>query len=113
MKELTNRSAIIVFPKKPFVEWAMLYNESPPEDLEQRLEENHVYLIECTFGEEIVDVLESYYIRIFEYELLSWNTYKNEWPQNRVYETFIEWFDVSLCDEIVDLETEKIISEKL
>ena len=113
MKEITNRSAIIVLPRKPFVEWAKLYNESPPEDLEQRLEEKHVYLIKWTFEEEIVDVLESYYIRIFERELFSWNTYKNEWPQNRVYETFIEWFDVSLCDEIVDLEKEKIILEKL
>lgn len=113
MKELTNRSAIIIFPRKPFVEWAKLYNESPPEDLEQRLEEKHVYLIEWTFEEEIVDALESYYTKIFEYELLSWNTYKDDWPQNRVYETFIQWFDVSLCDEIVDLETENIVSETL
>ena len=48
-----------------------------------------------------------------EYELLSWNGYKSEWPQNRSLELFLEWFDVRLCDDLYDLETEKIKSEKL
>lgn len=113
MKEITNRSAIIVCPRTPFVEWAKLYNESPLEDLERRLKEKHVYLIDWTYEEGIIDVLEPCYLKIFEHELLSWNAYKNEWPQNRIYETFLEWFDVTLCDEIVDLETEQIISEQL
>ena len=113
MKEITNRSALIVCPKGPFKEWAKLYNESPTEDLEQRLKEKHVYLIDWTYDEDIIDVLEPYYLKIFECELLSWNGYKSEWPQNRSYELFLEWFDVNLCDELFDLETERIKSEKL
>ena len=39
--------------------------------------------------------------------------YKSEWPQNRSYESFLEWFDVNLCEELIDLETESIKLEKL
>ena len=113
MKEITNRSPLFVIPKEPFKEWAKLYNESPIEDLNQRLSEKHVYLVEWSYEEDIVDVLKPYYLEIFEYELLSWNGYKSEWPQNRCLELFLEWFDVKLCDDLYDLETEKIKSERL
>jgi hypothetical protein len=113
MKEITNRSALIVLPKDPYIEWAKLYNEELNEDLENRLKEKHVYLIDWTHDEDIIDVLEPYYLKIFEYELLSWNGYKSEWPQNRSWELFREWFEINLCDELIDLETEKIMSEKL
>jgi len=113
MKEITNRSAIIVKPRSPYTEWAKECNDSSVETLEEKLKEKHVYLIEWSYEEEIVDILEPHYLKIFEYELLIWNSHKNEWPQNRTYETFIEWFDIMLCDEIVDLVREKIASEKL
>jgi hypothetical protein len=113
MKEITNRSALFIIPKKPFKEWAKFYSESPIEELDQRLSEKHVYLIEWFHEEDIIDILEPYYIEIFEYELLSWNSYKSEWPQNRSIELFLEWFDVKLCNDLYDLETEKIMSEKL
>lgn len=113
MKEITNRTAIYAYPKSPFKEWAKLYNESPIEDLEQRLNEKHVYLIDWSYNEDINEALEPYYIKIFEYELLSWNVIKKEWPQKRNYEIFLEWFAVTLCDDIFDLETEKMILEKL
>ena len=113
MKEITNRSALVVFPKDPYKEWAKLYNEESNEELENRLKEKHVYLIHWTYNEDIIDVLEPYYLKIFEYELLSWNTYESEWPENRNWELFREWFEVNLCDELIDLETESIKLEKL
>ena len=106
-------SALIICPKGPFKGWAKIYNESPTEDLKQRLKEKHVYLIDWPYAEDIIDVLEPYYLKIFEYELLSWNGYKSEWPQNRSYQSFLEWFDVDLCEELIDLETERIKLEKL
>ena len=112
MKEITNRSALFIIPKGPFNKWGKLYNEGPAEDLEERLKEKHVYLIDWTYDVDIIDVLEPYYLKIFEYELLSWNGYKSEWPQNRSCELFLEWFDVRLCDELLDLETERMKSEK-
>ncbi len=56
MKEITNRSAMIVCPRKPYVEWAKTYNESPIETLEQRLNEKHVYLIDWSYEEKIIDL---------------------------------------------------------
>ena len=113
MKEITNRSAIIVNPKHSFIEWANLCNESSNEDLNQRLEENHVYLIDWTYGEDIDRVLSPYYVNIFEYELSSWNSIKKEWPQNRSYELFREWFECRVCNDLFDLEMAAIESEKL
>lgn len=113
MKEIANRSALYVYPKSPYIEWAKLYNESSIEDLRQRLKEKHVYLIDWTYDEDINEVLEPNYLKIFEYELDSWNVIKKEWPSNRIYKTFLEWFDVTLCHEILDLETKKIVREKL
>jgi len=113
MKEITNRSALFVRPKDPFKKWAEKYNAISAEGLSQRLKENHVYLIDWTYDENIDDVIMTYYLRIFDYELLSWNSFTNEWPQNRSYELFREWFEVELCCELFDLETERIKSEKL
>jgi hypothetical protein len=113
MQEITNRSAIIVSSNRPFIEWANFYNESSNEDLKQRLEEDHIYLIDWTYGEDIDRVLSLYYSKIFEYELSSWNSIKKEWPQNRSYELFREWFECKVCNDLFDLETEAIELEKL
>ena len=56
MKEITNRSALIVHPKDPFKEWAKKYNEEPNEDLDRRLKEKHAYLIDWSYDENIFDV---------------------------------------------------------
>jgi hypothetical protein len=95
------------------MEWAKLYNVSSNEDLEQRLAEDHAYLIEWTYDEDLDQVMAVYYRKIFEYELSSWNVIKSEWPRNRNYELFREWFEFKICDDLFDLETEPIESEEL
>ena len=114
MKEITNRSALTVLPRKPFNERTRLYNELTEEELEERLKQKHVYLIEWSYNEEnISDVLEPYYREIFEYELSSWNSFEHEWPQNRDIRMFLEWFEVKFNGDLFDLENGPIISEKL
>jgi hypothetical protein len=113
MKEILNRSPVIISLKGPFKEWAKVYNEISDEDLEQRLKEIHVYLVDWSFGEKQGDVLKPYYQKIFEYELRSWNTIKNEWPPDRSYELFLEWFDARVGDDLFDLETGLIEIEEL
>ena len=113
MKEISNRSAILVTPKKPFNEWAELYNDETEEDLNERMNEKRTYLIEWTFDEDFSEILESYYLKIFEYELSMWNVYKHEWPQDRSIKNFKKWFNVILSDELIDMKKEKIVYEKL
>ena len=113
MKEISNRSAILVTPKKPFKEWAELYNDETEEDLNERMKEKRTYLIEWTFGEDFSKTLESYYLKIFEYELSMWNVYEHEWPQDRSVKNFKKWFNVILSVELIDMKKEKIVYEKL
>lgn len=114
MKEIANRSAITVLPKKPFNEWASRYNGLTEEELEERLSQRHIYLIDWFMNPvNIFDLLEPYYFEIFEYELSSWNVYDHEWPQNRDIKMFLEWFEVKLNDDLFDLETDPIDREEL
>ncbi len=108
MKEISNRSTVIIIPKCPFKEWATVHNEISDEDLEQRLKEIHAYLIEWSSGEKQDNILKPYYRKIFEYELMSWNSIISEWPLNRNYELFLDWFEFKLADYLFDLETEAI-----
>lgn len=113
MKEISNRTPVIIIPKAPFKAWAQLYNEISDEDLEQRLKEIHVYLVDWFHGEKQEDALKSYYRKIFDYELMSWNYIKKEWPPKRNYKLFLEWFEVKIGDDLFDLEKETIESEEL
>ena len=77
MNEVNNRSA--------------LYNDESVEVLDARLKEKHVYLIEYSFKEEgLSNILEPYYISIFENELADWNFYKHEWPNDRNNNVFLD-----------------------
>ena len=114
MKDVNNRSALYILPKEPFKKWAALYNEDGfIENLDARLKEKHIYLIEYSFDDDLRDILEPYYIKIFENELTHWNCYKREWPKDRNINAFLDWFEVTLCDDIYDLKTGKITTEKV
>jgi hypothetical protein len=36
-----------------------------------------------------------------------------EWPENRTYELFLEWFEVRMGSDLLDLETDEIQLENL
>jgi len=108
MQEITNRSALLVTFKEPYKKWAKLYNEEPEEHLNDYLDEKHLYLVEYSFIEELPQVIETYYEKIFEAELKNWNSIKREWPKNRSLEVFLKWFKVTFCGEILDLESDEI-----
>ena len=111
MKEFGNRSALYIIPKSPFKNWAKQYDDDPLCDLVERLNEKHIYLIDFFYQETLEDILEPYYLNIFEYELSSWNTIRAEWPENRSINVFFDWFEVHFCDEIIDLGLDDIETE--
>ena len=113
MQQFENRSALLIVPKEPFKEWAELYNEESLEVLDARLDEKHIYLIEFSYEEDLMDILSPYYIQIFENELLSWNHRKREWPEERSIAVFLNWFKVIFCADIFDLVSEKIVTDIL
>lgn len=98
-----NRSAIIIKPLQPFLDWCSnLY----PDDTEE-IGETKTYLI----SEDIKDVdawLKKKFNKIFEFELESWHSNKKEWPQKRNHKMFKEWFQVDISTMIYDFETKPV-----
>jgi hypothetical protein len=98
-----NRSAIIVKPLQPFVDWiSNLY----PENADEKFEVN-TYLI----SEDVEDVetwLKKKYDKLFMLELEAWSTNKKEWPQKRNFKMFKQWFQINLSTMVYDLEKEPV-----
>ena len=103
-----NRSAIVVKPKQPFLDWLHASDPSSREiclsDLSQ---EPTIYLVpECDTDADVVKVLCKLCEEIFEVQLAGWYTDASTWPRDRSYPVFRQWFDyqhhsmlVDLCDE--------------
>jgi hypothetical protein len=96
-----NRSAVLVRPRQPYLDWADALADGLdyPRDMERT-----VYLlpdfIDATHAQE---VLRHYYDLIFEEELEAWMTDPALWPEDRGYETFLEWFEVEQGSVVMDL----------
>lgn len=93
-----DRIAIILKPKKPFVDWAnKLYPGDPLDE-----DEINTYLIDE--NQDVETWLKKKFDKIFEIELEAVHLNKKEWPQNRSYKIFNEWFHVEISTIIYDLE---------
>jgi hypothetical protein len=102
-----NRSAIMVKPKIPYIEWAnFLDADGPKLDIEKPYDEYTVYLVdEIGYPRDIDKLINKHYLEIFEYELFAWHTRQEDWPQKRDLQTFREWFSVDAHSEVIDLST--------
>ncbi|MFT7611501.1 MAG: hypothetical protein ACI9J3_000446 [Parvicellaceae bacterium] len=103
-----NRSAIILKPLQPFVDWL---NNLYPNDEIGDIREINTYLV----ADEIED-LETYlkkkFDKFFIMELEEWHTNKKEWPQKRNYKMFNLWFRVETSQLIYDLEKKPILKSE-
>ncbi|MGB7584136.1 MAG: hypothetical protein WBM11_04755 [Terriglobales bacterium] len=110
-----NRSAIVVKPKQPFLDW--LHTADPTSGsltMRERLREPTIYLIpECDTNAEVDEALRVVCEEIFVEQLAGWFTVETTWPQDRGFEVFCRWFEfqhhsmlVDLCDEPLILESE-------
>ena len=100
---MVNRSAVLVQPRAPFLEWAEKHGEGMPYPTGG---ERSVYLLP-SFEEDLEseDLVLRFFDIIFEAELESWITDPKTWPTERSYESFREWFDVehhSIVEDLVD-----------
>lgn len=100
-----DRSAAIIRPKQPFVDWA---NQLPDAEWKVSLDtfkdDCHVILIANYDGgdEGALEQINDMCLDLFEEELFGWCTYEQWWPKNRTKEMFWEWFDVELHSLIID-----------
>lgn len=105
MREL-NRSAIVVIPKQPFLEW-LNYADEEGDDLDLAAVQNDpaVYLLPVVKSdEELGRFLQENCADIFEHQLEDWIVDDTLWPVDRGFEVFSRWFAVSFHSTIVDVE---------
>ena len=99
---MINRSAVIVRPKDPYIEWAKNLDDSGilPESQGERT----VYLIpEYEDDVEAMSVLGACYDFVFQAELEGWCTDESTWPKNRTFKMFREWFNFEFHSVVEDI----------
>ncbi len=101
--EFMNRMALVVRPKHLYIDWADSFDDGGPKyDPDQH--QAKVFLIdEVADTRDIKKVVRRYWQAIFEEELNSWMRDPDVWPQRRTLKVFLEWFDVEVCDVVLDL----------
>jgi len=98
-----NRSAIMVKPLQPFLDWATTVDpESEDDDFER-----NTYLISDNI-EDPEAWLKKKYDRIFVPELEFWEADKKKWPQNRNYKMLRQWFKIDISTIVYDLEKQPV-----
>jgi len=110
-----NRTALIVRPKKAYVEWANSLEVGGPKlDLDEPETEYTIYLVEemsHDLGPQ--PALRKHYSSIFVQELAGWHRDKSAWPPKRDLKTFNQWFDVEVHSLVVDLANIPLEIEEL
>lgn len=108
--ELLNRSAVIVKPLRPYLEWTKRDNaeglaESVFEDLRK---EPHVYLLpEYEDPTSQQKVLKEFLPILFEAMLEGWVRDEAFWPKDRTLGMFQEWFEIQMCSIVQDLDMDE------
>lgn len=105
---MINRNAVIIRPKQPYINWASQLDNSnitPDEN-----DEPTIYLIsEYNDDSSAWVILEQTYNYIFDAELHAWHIRTSDWPVNRTFEMFRDWFDIIFVSTIADLGSGSIL----
>ena len=103
-----NRLTILVEPKKKYFDWLnALYPDEEP--ISKAIEPNG-YLIQV-LDTEVDDWLKDNFDEIFEKELDNWHMYDEDWPKERTYKMFCEWFSVKTCPMVYDFVDQPIFKD--
>jgi hypothetical protein len=110
-----NRSALIVKPAQPFLDW--LHQVDPTSarlTLEDLQREPTIYLLpECDSQDQAIEYQGMSVSNIFEEHLDGWYRVPAVWPKQRDLPTFQRWFEFSFHSMIVDLCDDVLEHEEL
>ena len=104
--EAVNRFALIVRPKRRFMEWAnALESGGRPLTQDELAGYSEVYLLDATDPDaDREEVIDTYADEIWEQQLSGWWTDDSEWPKNRTPHTLRDWFEMTLVDMVFDAD---------
>jgi hypothetical protein len=113
--ETINRSAIVVMPAQPFLDW--LHRVDPTSTqftLEDLRREPTIYLLpECENEDAVRKCLRDVCTEIFEEQLDDWYRVPSAWPIQCDFDTFTQWFEYSFHSVLVDLCDDQLIREEI
>ena len=109
-----NRTAIMVMPGQPFLDW--LHRTDPTSgglSLEDLRREPTVYLLsESENEEEVRERLKEVCGQIFEEQLDGWYRVPSSWPSRRDLDAFDRWLKWSFHSVVVDLSDDPLLREE-
>ncbi len=102
-----NRIAILVYPKKPFIDWLKYVDPEVPlfDDID---DSKTVYLLPEEASENYQKYVKKICTKIFENQLLAWFTNPTVWPHDRSWKVFQDWFHVEMHSIIYDTVGQEI-----
>ena len=107
--DLLNRIALIVTPKRRFLEWVnRLPDAGKPLTLEEAALLRMVYL--AATGDRVppmTELVEAYWEEIFEDSLVGWTEDESLWPPNRTPHVFQDWFHVDCIEGVGDVDPDE------
>jgi hypothetical protein len=110
-----NRSAVIVMPALPFLDW--LHRADPTSaalSLEDLRREPTIYLLpEYNIEQEARGYLREYCSQIFEEQLDGWYRVPSTWPVDRTFDSFNRWFEYRFHSMLVDLCDEPVTRDEI
>lgn len=113
--KLLNRSAFVVLPRQPFVDWTNQLDVDADGlhqqmTLQEHRKEGTVYLINEVNSEvEFTSALDNCWLKIFQNELSAWDELGDEWPHELSFENFQLWFDVHHQIIAMDLSDQPLL----
>jgi len=98
-----NRCVVVVRPKQPFIDWAAALPDA--DDVLPTVEgEGTVYLIPSIgYPDDADRFLAELFGDIFDEELWAWHRARADWPANRDFRMFKEWFTIEVHSLVFDL----------
>jgi hypothetical protein len=108
-----NRSAVIVMPAQPFLDWLHRADETSGEvSLAELRQDPTIYLLpEYDSEEETGRHLRKFCCEIFEEQLDGWYRVPSAWPSDRSFRVFKQWFDFHFHSVLFDLCPGPVIKE--
>jgi len=109
---VVNRQAVIIKPKKAYLDWINETDEDGDEYHTADEHENTVYLLpESENYKEAIDILKGKCKEIIENELLSWIIDKQCWPDQLNWKRFNEWFSYEILCLVYDTASKSLERE--
>lgn len=105
---LLDRMALIVRPKRRFVDWVNGLGITPKLTIEEARTNPTVYLV-AGIGDgdgptPLSDVVDNYAEGLFEAQLEGWSDDESAWPQSRSPHTFRQYFDAEMAEVVEDVD---------